>query len=99
MSIRISRNNSQITIHIKGRLDRERLPEFRELYQSIESETGPLVIDLKEATFIDSMGLHELEGMKTFLGREDGEIVFKHTPSTIKTLLANIRFDRHFQIA
>jgi len=98
MSITMEVKSKEIIIRIKGRLDRGSLGEFRLIYRTINSRDSAIVLDLKDTTFIDGLGLSEIKGMKKFLGLENGAISITHTSSAIKALLANIGFDRQFQI-
>ena len=103
MSVWLSGNEQtdEVVIHIKGRLDRNELDNFRDVYKSIgehERDKPRVVVDLEQATFIDRAGLQELVGMKDFLGYANGEISIVRAPVTIRTLLSNIRYDRQFVI-
>jgi anti-anti-sigma regulatory factor len=50
----VSPDGQKLTISIKGRFDFGRHQEFRESYERLARRPDSIVVDLKDATYLDS---------------------------------------------
>ena len=69
----VSPNGQKLTISIKGRFDFAKHQEFRESYE--DKELSAVVVDLKEATYLDSSALGMLLLLRDHAGGDGHEQV------------------------
>ena len=68
----ISPDGKKLTISIKGRFDFAKHQEFRESYE--KNQLSAIVVDLKEATYLDSSALGMLLLLRDHAGGESADI-------------------------
>ncbi|WP_240474060.1 STAS domain-containing protein [Salinivibrio socompensis] len=56
------------------------------------------MVDLREATYMDSAGLGILLNMQDYLKKPDGEIMLINCPDAIKRVLFIAKFEKKFRI-
>jgi anti-sigma B factor antagonist len=75
MSADVRRSDGQVSLTVRGELDLETAPAFRDQLAAAELGTDTLIVDLRGVTFIDSCGLGELVGAHQRAHREGRRIV------------------------
>ena len=94
----VSNDGKQLTIAIKGRFDFSKHQAFREAYEKCALTSPQVVVDLKEATYLDSSALGMLLLLRDHAGGDNAEIrVINSNPDVLK--IFNIsNFDKLFDI-
>jgi len=92
----MSRDGRQLTISIKGRFDFAKHQEFREAYEHQDLES--VVVDLKEATYLDSSALGMLLLLRDHAGGDDADIRVINSSMDVRKILAISNFDKLFDI-
>jgi len=93
----VSPDGQKLTISIKGRFDFAKHQEFRESYE--DRELCAVVVDLKEATYLDSSALGMLLLLRDHAGGDDSDIRVVNSSSDVKKILAISNFDKLFDIS
>lgn len=93
----ISPDGKKLTISIKGRFDFAKHQEFRESYE--HRDLSAVVVDLKEATYLDSSALGMLLLLRDHAGGDDSDIRVVNSSSDVKKILAISNFDKLFDIS
>ncbi len=96
MIVTKEREGAVTVIRLSGRLSMgPRLTRFRELFDSLlASGERSIVIDLSDATFLDSAMLGELMACRRRLTRDEGRIVISGACGKVQDLFSLTRFDR-----
>ncbi|MHC2145009.1 STAS domain-containing protein [Pseudomonas sp. 210_17 TE3656] len=89
--------DGKLTIKVKGRFDFGKHLEFREAYE--RNHPDSVVVDLKEATYLDSSALGMLLMLRDHVGGDDSEIRVVNTSSDVRKILAISNFDKLFDIS
>ena len=92
----ISPDGQRLTISVKGRFDFAKHQEFRESYEN--KALTAVVVDLKEATYLDSSALGMLLLLRDHAGGEDSDIRVVNSSSDVRKILAISNFDKLFDI-
>ncbi|CAI8825832.1 STAS domain-containing protein [Pseudomonas sp. YuFO8] len=93
----ISPDGKKLTISIKGRFDFAKHQEFRKSYE--EQNLSKVVVDLKEATYLDSSALGMLLLLRDHAGGDDSDIRVVNSSSDVRKILAISNFDKLFDIS
>ncbi len=93
----VSQDGKKLTISIKGRFDFTKHREFRESYE--DKELSAVVVDLKEATYLDSSALGMLLLLRDHAGGDDSDIRVVNCSSDVTKILAISNFDKLFDIS
>ncbi|WP_160106517.1 STAS domain-containing protein [Pseudomonas izuensis] len=93
----ISPDGQKLTISVKGRFDFAKHQEFRESYE--DKDLAEVVIDLKEATYLDSSALGMLLLLRDHAGGDDADIRVVNSSSDVRKILAISNFDKLFDIS
>ena len=95
----ISADGQKLTISVKGRFDFAKHQEFRESYDLADrAMPSSVVVDLKEATYLDSSALGMLLLLRDHAGGENSDISVVNSSSDVKKILAISNFDKMFDI-
>ncbi|UVJ45440.1 STAS domain-containing protein [Pseudomonas sp. LS1212] len=94
----LSQDGSELTITIKGRFDFGKHQQFREAYECLDCTSKSIVIDLKEATYLDSSALGMLLLLRDHAGGEDSNIRMVNPNSDVRKILAISNFEKLFDI-
>ncbi|NBA95771.1 STAS domain-containing protein [Pseudomonas sp. R5(2019)] len=94
----ISPDGKKLTIAIKGRFDFGRHQEFRESYEKLNATPQSVIIDLKDATYLDSSALGMLLLLRDHAGGDESDIRVINTSSDVRKILAISNFDKLFDI-
>ena len=95
----VSQDGKKLTISIKGRFDFGRHQEFRESYEGLSRTPDSIVVDLKEATYLDSSALGMLLLLRDHAGGDNSDIRVVNSSSDVKKILAISNFDKLFDIS
>jgi anti-anti-sigma factor len=93
----ISQDGKKLTIQVKGRFDFGKHQEFRNAYE--HNHPDSVVVDLKEATYLDSSALGMLLMLRDHVGGEESDIRVVNTSSDVRKILAISNFDKLFDIS
>ncbi|MFP3516672.1 STAS domain-containing protein [Pseudomonas sp. SIMBA_077] len=93
----VSADGNQLTIGIKGRFDFAKHQEFRDAYEK-NPKPDSVVVDLKEATYIDSSALGMLLLLRDHAGGDEAEIQVVHCSQDVRKTLEISNFDKLFDI-
>ncbi|WP_223517063.1 STAS domain-containing protein [Pseudomonas sp. GL-B-19] len=93
----VSQDGKKLTISIKGRFDFTKHREFRESYE--DKALSAVVVDLKEATYLDSSALGMLLLLRDHAGGDDSDIRVVNCSSDVRKILAISNFDKLFGIS
>ncbi|VVO20237.1 STAS domain-containing protein [Pseudomonas fluorescens] len=97
VSSEVSQDGQKLTISIKGRFDFAKHQEFRESYE--DRKLSAVVVDLKEATYLDSSALGMLLLLRDHAGGDNSDIRVVNSSSDVKKILAISNFDKLFDIS
>ncbi|MNH41653.1 STAS domain protein [compost metagenome] len=86
-----------MTIRVKGRFDFGTHLEFRAAYEC--QQPTLVVVDLKDATYLDSSALGMLLMLRDHVGGDDADIRVVNTSSDVRKILAISNFDKLFDIS
>lgn len=95
----VSPDQKKLTIAVKGRFDFGRHQEFRESYERLPHKPESIVVDLKEATYLDSSALGMLLLLRDHAGGDEADIRVVNSSSDVKKILAISNFDKLFDIS
>jgi len=93
----LSLDGKILTISVKGRFDYAKHQEFRESYG--DKELSPVIVDLKEATYLDSSALGMLLLLRDHAGGDDSDIRVVNCSLDVRNILAISNFDKLFDIS
>ena len=94
----VSADGNQLTLAIKGRFDFAKHQEFRDAYEKSVPKPDSIVVDLKEATYIDSSALGMLLLLRDHAGGDESEVRVINSNSDVRKILAISNFDKLFDI-
>ncbi|MBV4546929.1 STAS domain-containing protein [Pseudomonas triticicola] len=95
----VSPDQKKLTIAVKGRFDFGRHQEFRESYERLPHKPESIVVDLKEATYLDSSALGMLLLLRDHAGGDNSDIRVVNSSTDVKKILAISNFDKLFDIS
>ncbi|MGP5569162.1 STAS domain-containing protein [Pseudomonas helleri] len=94
----VSAEGNQLTIAIKGRFDFGKHQEFRAAYEKSVPKPDSVVVDLKEATYIDSSALGMLLLLRDHVGGDDAQIQVINSSNDVRKTLTISNFNKLFDI-
>ena len=98
VTFHVSADGNQLTIAIKGRFDFAKHQDFRAAYEKNDPIPESSVVDLKEATYIDSSALGMLLLLRDHVGGDDAQIQVVNSSNDVRKTLAISNFDKLFDI-
>ena len=93
----VSPDGKKLTISVKGRFDFAKHQDFRASYE--HKELKAVVVDLKEATYLDSSALGMLLLLRDHAGGDDSDIRVVNSNCDVRKILAISNFDKLFDIS
>lgn len=93
----VSPDKKKLTISVRGRFDFAKHQEFRNSYENVKPDS--VVVDLKDATYLDSSALGMLLLLRDHVGGDEPEIRLVNSSSDVKKILAISNFDKLFDIS
>ncbi len=95
----VSPDGNELTITVKGRFDFGKHREFRDAYECQNHTPAKVVVDLKEATYLDSSALGMLLLLRDHAGGDEANVQVVNTSSDVRKILAISNFDKLFTIS
>ena len=95
---KLSDDNSVLTISVKGVFNFTLLNEFRQAYTDNDIASADVIVDLGNATSLDSSALGMLLSMQEYLGKPDGKIKIVNCNESVMKVFNITRFDKKFNI-
>jgi anti-anti-sigma factor len=93
----LSPDKKTLTIRVKGRFDFGKHVQFKQVYEGLRLES--VVVDLKEATYLDSSALGMLLLLRDHVGGSDPDIRVVHASPDVRKILAISNFEKLFDIS
>ncbi|ATB66885.1 STAS domain-containing protein [Pseudomonas mosselii] len=94
-----SQDGKKLTIKVKGRFDFGKHREFRNAYEHQCPRPDSVVVDLKEATYLDSSALGMLLLLRDHVGGDGSDIRVVHASPDVRKILAISNFEKLFDIS
>ena len=94
----ISEDGSKLTIAIKGRFDFAKHQDFRDAYEKLQTKPQSVVVDLKEATYLDSSALGMLLMLRDYAGGDESDIRVINCSLDVSKTLDISNFNQLFDI-
>ncbi len=91
-----SEDGRGLTISVQGRFDFSAHKEFRASY--VETEVGRFVVDLADATYLDSSALGMLLLLRDHAGGDDADIEIVNCNTEVRKILTISNFEQLFEI-
>lgn len=95
----VSPDGQKLTISIKGRFDFGKHQEFRDSYEYLNQKPNSVVVDLKDATYLDSSALGMLLLLRDHAGGENSDVRVINSNSDVRKIFAISNFDKLFDIS
>ena len=95
----VSQDGKTLTITIKGRFDFGSHQTFRETYERHYEKSQVYVVDLKDATYMDSSALGMLLLLRDHAGGDNSDVRVVNSNSDVRKILAISNFDKLFDIS
>jgi HptB-dependent secretion and biofilm anti anti-sigma factor len=101
MSVSFDYNESsqELSIRVDGRFDFSQHGAFREAYERGARDVRRYVIDLKDASYLDSSALGMLLLLRDFAGGNEADITISNCNDDIKKVFTISNFESLFSIA
>lgn len=94
-----SNEGQSVRIAIKGEIDIYSAPDFKEsLYQSINEVQQDIILECRDLSYIDSMGLGILVGALKRVREKGHNIIIRNPRSTVRKLFRITGLDKVFII-
>lgn len=93
-----SPDGKELVIHIKGRFDFSTHQDFRSAYEEVEDTPESYVVDLREATYLDSSALGMLLLLRDHAGGDSHRVRIVNCNPDVKKILTISNFEQLFTI-
>lgn len=93
-----SSDGKELTIRVKGRFDFSAHQEFRGAYEGAASSVKAFVVDLREATYLDSSALGMLLLLRDHAGGDSANVRIVNCNPDVKKILTISNFEQLFSI-
>lgn len=87
-----------VILNVQGRLTAENLDDFHQSSDQVLTLAGNVIVNLENATFLDSAALGSLVGLAKEARRAGGDVWLANVPAGIFTTLRLLRLDSFFPI-
>ncbi len=98
ISTSLSADGSVLTIKIRGRFDFNSHQKFRDMYENNDDRVKEYVIDMVEATYLDSSALGMLLLLRDFAGGDSAKITIINCNHDVRKILTISNFEQLFNI-
>ncbi len=93
-----SQDGKQTTIRVKGRFDFSTHQEFRGAYEHAPATTTVFVVDLREASYLDSSALGMLLLLRDHAGGDTAQVKIINCNPDVRKILTISNFEQLFTI-
>ncbi|PTQ89320.1 STAS domain-containing protein [Agitococcus lubricus] len=93
-----SADGKELIIKIKGRFDFSTHQEFRGAYEQAPLEMSGYIVDLKDATYLDSSALGMLLLLRDHAGGDSAHVKIVNCNADVKKILTISNFEQLFTI-
>ncbi len=93
-----SGDGKELTIKVSGRFDFSAHQEFRQVYEGASPDIESYVVDMAEATYLDSSALGMLLLLRDHAGGDSANIKISNCNSDVKKILTISNFGQLFAI-
>ena len=99
MEIRIERQNTVVTVYLKGRLDTLAAQEVsKELESLTEDASGTIIMDCTEMSYISSSGLRIFLTLRKAAAEKGGKVIVRGISNDIRSVFMMTGFLNLFEI-
>ncbi|BCE00853.1 STAS domain-containing protein [Marinicellulosiphila megalodicopiae] len=98
VSAKTTQNGKELTINIAGRFDFSSHQEFRQIYENAPTDVNEFIIDMNDATYLDSSALGMLLLLRDHAGGDNADIKIVHCNEDVKKILTISNFGQLFNI-
>lgn len=91
-------NGNEMIIKITGRFDFSSHQEFRQIYENASPDIRVYVIDMADATYLDSSALGMLLLLRDHAGGDNSDIRIRHCNEDVRKILTISNFGQLFRI-
>ena len=95
---RRSHDGQTLIISIEGRFDFSTHQAFRDAYEHGGKDIRGYIVDLSEATYLDSSALGMLLLLRDYAGGDDASIVIENCNNDVRKILTISNFEQLFTI-
>lgn len=93
-----SPDGRELTIKVKGRFDFSAHQEFRSAYEQAPSNMDAFIVDLRDATYLDSSALGMLLLLRDHAGGDRSHVRIVNCNPDVKKILTISNFEQLFTI-
>ncbi len=93
-----SADGRELTIRVKGRFDFSTHQDFRNAYESAPAGLDAWIVDLRDATYLDSSALGMLLLLRDHAGGDGSRVRIVNCNPDVKKILAISNFEQLFTI-
>ncbi len=99
MTVRIEERNAVSVVSVEGSISQENVPIFRlKLQELLEEGRTQIVLDMKEAQYVSSIGLAAIIDFKTKMAKTGGDIRLVNMNYLVKNLFEITNLLRKFKV-
>jgi len=98
MAIGTSTNGNELKIQVEGRFDFSAHQEFRDAYEKADAGVGAYVIDMANATYLDSSALGMLLLLRDHAGGDSANVKIVNCNPDVRKILTISNFEQLFAI-
>ncbi|SOB74817.1 anti-anti-sigma factor [Marinobacter sp. LV10R510-11A] len=95
---RSSHDGQTLIIKIEGRFDFSTHQTFRDAYEHGGKDVGGYVVDLSDATYLDSSALGMLLLLRDYAGGDNASIAIENCNNDVRKILTISNFEQLFTI-
>lgn len=95
----LSDDGNELTINIQGRFDFSAHQDFRRAYENIDGSPTIYLVNMSEATYLDSSALGMLLLLRDHAGGDKADIKITNCNEDVKKILTISNFEQLFTIA
>ncbi len=99
ITARYDQEKHQVVIAIDGRFDFSQHKAFREAYKDRDANSTRFVVDLSQASYLDSSALGMLLLLREFTGSDSSRVSIVGASDAVGRVLKIANFDKLFTVA
>ena len=98
MSVSATTNGNELVVNIEGRFDFSAHQEFRDAYEKADSNISNYVINMKNASYLDSSALGMLLLLRDHAGGDTANVHISNCNPDVRKILTISNFEQLFKI-